>query len=213
MYRESKEMTIFLITGGIGSGKSEVCRYLMSRGIPVYDSDSRTKELYDSVPCLPERIDAALGGGFILGDGLLDKKALAAAVFKDADKLHALESIVHPEVLKNFIAWKDSLDTHIAAMESAIASGIGIFEGVFDFTILVDAPLEMRIRRACKRDLSSREAITDRIARQNFDPSLADAVIVNDASLAVLHSRTDEALEKCLYLQNIKKKLPNRNEN
>ncbi|MDO5442303.1 MAG: dephospho-CoA kinase [Bacteroidia bacterium] len=197
-------MTLFLVTGGIGSGKSEVCRYLVSRGIPVYDSDSRTKALYDSVPDLAARIDAAMGGGVLRDDGTLDRKALAGIIFNDSEKLRTLESIVHPEVLKDFLAWKDSLGCTAAAMESAIAAGLGIFEGVFDFTILVDAPMDVRIERACMRDSASREAVSERIANQSFDASKADAVIVNDASLDELHSRTDEALEKCLYLQNIK---------
>lgn len=199
-------MTLFLVTGGIGSGKSEVCRYLVSRGIPVYDSDSRTKALYDSVPGLPARIDAALGGGLIKEDSSLDRKALAGLVFSDSEKLRILESIVHPEVLKDFFAWKDSLDCPAAAMESAIAAGLGIFDGVFDFTILVDAPLDLRIDRACRRDSASREKVAERVVHQNFAALHADAVIVNDASLEELHARTDEALEKCLYLQNNKEK-------
>lgn len=199
-------MTLFLVTGGIGSGKSEVSRYLVSRGIPVYDSDSRTKALYDSVPGLASRIDAALGGGLLREDGSLDRKALAGVIFNDPLKLRALEAIVHPEVLKDFMAWKDSLDCQAAAMESAIAAGLDVFKGVFDFTLLVDAPLEMRIERACRRDSSSREAVARRVANQVMDVSVADAVIVNDASLEELHSRTDAALEKCLYLQNSKEK-------
>lgn len=199
-------MTLFLVTGGIGSGKSEVCRYLVSRGIPVYDSDSRTKALYDSVPGLPSRIDTAIGGGVLREDGSLDRKALAAVIFSDSAKLRALESVVHPEVLRDFIAWKDSLDCPVAAMESAIAAGLEVFDGVFDFTILVDAPLELRIERACRRDRSSREAIAERVANQVFDASAADAVIVNDSTLDELQARTDEALEKCLYLQTNKEK-------
>ena len=57
-------MKTILVTGGIASGKSEVCRYLASKGLPVYDSDSRTKALYGSVPGLVERIEAAIGVPF-----------------------------------------------------------------------------------------------------------------------------------------------------
>ena len=66
-------MKTILVTGGIGSGKSEVCRHLVSRGIPVYDSDARTKRLYDEVQGLAARVDAALGGG-MLGNSLLERE-------------------------------------------------------------------------------------------------------------------------------------------
>ena len=76
MYRKLQAVTTVLVTGGIGSGKSEVCRVLASRGVPVYDSDSRTKGLYDAVPGLAGKVDAALGGGFLGADGRIDSRAL-----------------------------------------------------------------------------------------------------------------------------------------
>lgn len=194
-------MKTLLVTGGIGSGKSEVCRYLESLGVPVYDSDSRTKSLYDRVPGLPARVDAALGGGMLREDGSLDRKALAAAVFTDGSKLRTLESIVHPEVLADFCRWRDSQTAEAVVMESAIALNLTLFHGFFDGVILVDAPLALRVERACRRDASTREAVMDRISKQSFDPSRADVVIVNDSDVEELRRRTDKALEKLVYLQ------------
>ena len=89
-------MKTVLITGGIASGKSEVCRHLASKGLPVYDSDSRTKALYDSVPGMKSRVEEAIGVPF----------SQIAVIFEDAAKREALEAVVYPEVLKDFLAWK-----------------------------------------------------------------------------------------------------------
>lgn len=201
MFGEHKIMTTLLVTGGIGSGKTEVCRYLVTKGIPVYDSDSRAKSLYDTVPGLASRVDSALGGGFLDREGNIDRRSLAAAVFPDKSKLAVLESIIHPEVLKDFISWRDASGAELVVMESAIASGMALFTGVFDFTVLVDAPLDIRVERASRRDSSSSSDIRQRISRQVVDASCADIVIVNDGTLEQLHARTDEALEKLVYLQ------------
>jgi dephospho-CoA kinase len=194
-------MKTILVTGGIGSGKSEVCRHLALRGIPVYDSDDRAKRLYDEVPGLAEHVDAALGGGMLDAAGRLDRKALAAAVFADPEALRRLEAVVHPEVLADFLRWRDAQSAAAVVMESAIAAHLPLFKGVFDAVVLVDAPEEIRLERACRRDGASREAVLERIRAQHHDPAMADIVIVNDSTLEVLLSRTDKALEKYVYLQ------------
>ena len=200
-------MRTILVTGGIGSGKTEVCKYLASLGFPVYDSDSRAKRLYDEVPGLAERVDAALGGGMLDAAGRLDRKALAAAVFAGGDALRRLEAVVHPEVLADFLRWRGMQDAEAVFMESAIAAGLPLFAGVFDSVILVDAPESLRLERACRRDGASREAVLARIRAQSPDPSAANAVILNDGTPEELRARTDTALEKLVYLhrKNIKK--------
>jgi dephospho-CoA kinase len=194
-------MTTVLITGGIGSGKSEVCRRLVSRGYPVYDSDSRAKALYDEVPGLAARVDEALGGGVLDAGGRLDRRALAAAVFADPAALRRLESVVHPEVLADFLRWRDAQGRNLVFMESAIAAESPLFKDLFDAVVLVDAPESVRLERACSRDSAKREAVLERIRAQRFDGFTPDHVIVNDGSLEELRARTDETLEKLVYLQ------------
>jgi dephospho-CoA kinase len=194
-------MKTVLVTGGIGSGKSAVCRHLLSKGYPVYDSDDRAKRLYDEVPGLPERVDAALGGGMLAADGRLDRRALAAAVFSDPAALRTLESIIHPEVLKDFLHWRDAQDAGAVFMESAIAARLPLFKGVFDAVVLVEAPEALRLQRACSRDGARPEEVLERIRAQRFDGFVPDAVIVNDGSAEELLARTDETLEKIVYLQ------------
>ncbi len=194
-------MKTILVTGGIGSGKSAVCRHLASRGFPVYDSDDRAKRLYDEVPGLPARVDAALGGGLLDADGRLDRRALAAAVFSDPAALRTLESIIHPAVLEDFLRWRDAQNAGAVFMESAIAVRLPLFKGVFDAVVLVEAPESVRLERACRRDGASPEAVLERIRAQRFDDIAPDAVIVNDGTEEELLARTDETLEKIVYLQ------------
>ena len=200
-------MSTVLVTGGIGSGKSEVCRCILSKGYPVYDSDARAKCLYDEVPGLAERVDAALGGGLLDASGKLDRKALARVVFSSSDALRRLEAIIHPEVLKDFLRWRDGHEDVPVFMESAIAASSPLFKDLFDAIVYVDAPEQVRLERACSRDSARPEAVLERIRKQDFGSLAPDFVILNDGTLEELRARTDATLEKIVYLhsQNIKK--------
>lgn len=206
-------MKTVLITGGIGSGKSAVSAYLISRGVPVYDCDSMTKRLYDTDSSLVRSLETALGKPLSMPDGSLDRKALAREIFSSGDSLAAVESIVHPAVLEDFRRWKGTMDqkiqaegwsgyagdTPFVAIESAIAMEKPLFAGSYDAAVLVDAPVEIRVERACRRDSSTREQILGRVAAQKFDLAKVDAVIDNDLDLDTLAQRTDIAF-KLLYL-------------
>lgn len=190
-------MLTLVVTGGIGSGKSEVCHYLETKGIPVYDSDSRAKSLYDSDRELVERISAALGCRISDDSGKVDRKALASLIFSDSRRLEALESVVHPRVLEDFIAWRDAHSgADIVVMESAIFLQKPLFHPYVDKVVLVDAPIEMRVMRACRRDNADEQKIRARMAAQTFDTAAADYLIINDSGLDVLHERTDMVLKE-----------------
>lgn len=190
-------MLTLVVTGGIGSGKSEVCRYLEGKGIPVYDSDSRTKLLYDTDKGLVVSLQDALGCQIADAEGRLDRAALSSIVFADRSKLEILESIVHPRVLQDFLAWRDSFQgAEMVVMESAIFLQKPLFHPYVDKVILVDAPVKTRILRACRRDGADEDRIRARIAAQSFDASQADFLIMNDSGLGVLHKRTDMVLNE-----------------
>ena len=190
-------MLTLVVTGGIGSGKSEVCHYLETKGIPVYDSDSRVKSLYDSDRELVERISAALGCRISDDSGKVDRQALASVIFSDSRRLEALESVVHPRVLEDFIAWRDAHSgADIVVMESAIFLQKPLFHPYVDKVVLVDAPIEMRVMRACRRDNADQQKIRARMAAQTFDAAAADYLIINDSGLDVLHERTDMVLKE-----------------
>lgn len=162
-------MISILVTGGIGSGKSAVCRILQENGVPVYYSDDRAKALYDTDRALVEAISSEFGQGMILADGTLDRKALGALVFGDRDKLARLESIVHPHVLEDFVNWRKAQKSDMVAFESAIAMRLPAFMAQMDRILLVDAELDLRVSRASQRDGADREAIYKRASAQRFE--------------------------------------------
>lgn len=166
-----------LITGAIGSGKSEVRKYLDSKGYPVYDSDSRAKALYDSVPGLREKAEKATGLPF---SGF-------AAVFGDPSKRLALESVIYPEVIRDIKEWKASQAGALLFIESAVALEKPQFAGFWDEVWLVEAPYGLRLSRNPEAEArSSSQAPVPR--------NLADIVITNDSSLEELHKQIDRIL-------------------
>ena len=179
-------MRTVLVTGGIGSGKSLVSSFLAERGIPVYDSDSRTKALYEG-PLL-QRIEEAFGMSFRISDPSFQTSdpsfrtrsgisfaALGRAAFASSESLALLESIVHPAVLSDFTAWKQAQsDVPFVALESAIAMEKPLFDGAYDTVVLVYAPEQERFARIRQRnpDLSD-EDIRRRLDAQPPDGSPA----------------------------------------
>ncbi|MCQ2149524.1 MAG: dephospho-CoA kinase [Bacteroidales bacterium] len=190
-------MKTLAVTGGIGSGKSEVCRYLESVGIPVYNSDIRAKLLYDENPVIVMDIQEALGCDITGPDGKLDRKKLGRIVFSDSNKLSILEGIVHPYVFEDFIRWRnDHFDeAPFNAMESAIMLERPLFRSLCDKVLFVDAPFEKRLERAMLRDSTSEEVVRARMKAQKFDKSKVDAVVMNDSDLKTLFGRVDKILQ------------------
>lgn len=190
-------MITFAVTGGIGSGKSAVCRIIASEGIPVYDSDSAAKRLYQTDDSLLDAIEGAFGCSVRKPSGEFDKAKLTELAFSSKDNLAKLDGIVHPAVLKDFVRWmvmNESNGERAVAMESAIVMDLPEFLKHLDKIILVDAPLELRLERAAARDHVPKSSIIQRIAAQRFDVSKADAIIRNSGTIEDLKKETDNAL-------------------
>lgn len=170
------------ITGGIGSGKSVVSRLLGAMGIPVYISDTETKRLMATDLCIRRELIALLGGEVYAG-GALNKPLLASYLFGNPEHARQVNAIIHPHVKEDFRQWtRQHAACSIAGIESAILIEAGFADEV-DVVVMVYAPEEVRIRRAMKRDASSREQIEKRIRSQMSDEEKrrqADFVIVND---------------------------------
>lgn len=172
------------ITGGIGSGKSVVCRLLAMLDLPVYDSDSRAKWLMNNSSVLRERLQERFGND-IYGDGGLQRKVLAERVFSDREALVALDAIVHPAVADDFLLWaaeREAEGFEIVGLESAILFSSG-FDRFVDRCVAVVAPDELRVARAAQRDRASEEQVRARIASQMAQSEVAeraDYVVVND---------------------------------
>lgn len=172
------------ITGGIGSGKSVVCRLLAMLDVPVYDSDSRAKWLMNNSSVLRERLQERFGSD-IFGEGGLQRKVLAERVFSDREALAALDAIVHPAVAEDFLSWaaeREAEGFEIVGLESAILFSSG-FDRFVDRCVAVVAPDELRVARAAQRDRASEEQVRARIASQMPQSEVAeraDYVVVND---------------------------------
>lgn len=168
------------ITGGIGSGKSTVCRLFEQNGIAVYDSDARAKALMAEDATLREQLVEAFGAECYNEQGL-NRAYLAGRVFGDEVELQRLNGIVHPAVKDDFRRWADAQRGAYVVLESAILFESG-FDAEVDTTLAVMAPMEERLRRTAERDGTDMEAIKRRMEHQLSDDELhsrAARTIVN----------------------------------
>lgn len=153
------------ITGGIGSGKSYVAHLLHSEmGIPVYDCDAEAKRLNDEDPAI-RRALVQLIGSDVYSEGRLVKPVLASYLFASEENAERVNSIIHPVVKTDFMRWAQLQRQQLVAMESAILYESG-FHSMMDSVLYVDAPMEVRIERAMKRDGSTREQVEARMRMQ-----------------------------------------------
>lgn len=185
---------IICITGGIGSGKSVVSRILRLKGFKVYDCDSRAKALMAS-PLLKDKLKEILGNGIFRSDGSLDRAAMAAIIFSDDEKRASVNRLVHAEVRADISA-EYSLSGSPFFVETAIPATSHL-DALCRSIWLVEAPEELRLRRACSRDNACRADIERRIEAQKSEfrelPKEKTAIIANDGSHSIL-SRIESLL-------------------
>lgn len=187
------------ITGGIGSGKSYVSAILREKfGIPVYDCDMEAKRLTASNEEIRQRL-IALVGPEVFDGNKLNKQLLADYLFADVEHASKVNAIIHPVVLQDFKRWaEEQHEKPIVALESAILFESGLGEMV-DKVLFVDAPEEVRLRRAMLRDTASEAQIRARMKMQG--PELhrlqADFIINNNQTD---DSQLHNQLEKLLTL-------------
>lgn len=176
-----------IVTGLIGSGKSAVCALLRERGIPVYDSDSRTKRLYDRRPALVDAMEKAVGTPLRGKDGALDRKRLAEIIFSDSSAREKVEAVVYPAVLADFKRWKSrQKGAPFVVLESAVALSKPIFDALAQAVVLVDAPPEVRLARVMRRDSLDAEAVMRRMAAQRIPMDRVDVILSNDGDVQAL---------------------------
>ncbi len=196
---------ILVVTGGIGSGKSEVCRILADMGIRAqYNADWKVKILYSEHPTLLKDMEDALDAGLRDGSGRFLPGRLAEIIFSDAEALEKIESLVFPVLLDDFSSFASMHSNEkIIIFESATILEKPFFNGFGDRTVLVDAPYNVRLERACRRDGATKEQVTARMENQKLMNILSeggiaypgiDAVIMNDSGFDELKERTREVI-------------------
>lgn len=175
------------VTGGIGAGKTVVCRVFHTLGIPVFDADHAARYLMEHDAGLVTAIKKLFGSDIYSGN-ILNKDKLGEIVFKQPELLQQLNELVHPATIAYGQKWLDAQTTPYAIKEAAIFFESGSYHQV-DIMIGVTAPLEVRITRALQRPGMTREKVLERIANQMDDAekmSRCDYVITNDDVTAII---------------------------
>lgn len=183
------------ITGGIGSGKTTVCRIFERKwGIPVYYADDRAKWLMVNKPELVEAIKQEFGNDAYLSSGEINRAYISATVFGNQDKLLALNALVHPAVFVDGEEWmqaQEQTGVPYALKEAALLVETGSYQ-LMDKLIVVTAPLDIRIQRTMLRDNADETAVRARIAKQLPDEDkikLAHFVVHNDDGMERLEQQ------------------------
>jgi dephospho-CoA kinase len=178
------------ITGGIGSGKSLICRIFGCLGVAVYDADSRAKAVMTTDGILISEIKKEFGGLSYNEDGVLNRQYLAQTVFHDPEKLKKLNQLVHPRVREDYTRWlTDHRDDLYVIREAALLVETGQ-QSQLDAILVVVAPVQVRMARTLGRDPQrTQEQIEAIMSRQMSDEEKikhADHIIVNDNKTLVV---------------------------
>ena len=202
-------MRVLVVTGGIGSGKSVVCKMLHEKGLTrQYNADRRAKQLYTEYPEVLTSIENALCTSLIDEDGQFVPALLAAVIFKDRTALEKVEEILFPVMKQDFEAFaSEAADDETVVFESATILEKPFFDGFGDYVVLVDAPVSLRLKRACTRDKVTEEQIRERMLNQPLLNSLSEGekservghVIMNDGSYEELQKKVEDFLNYKFY--------------
>lgn len=199
-------MKVLVVTGGIGSGKSEVCHLLAEKGYVLqYNADRRAKELYSEYPELLAEIEASLDLDCHDPNGDFLPSVLAQRIFSDREALSKVEELLFPVMMADFTRFASQADEEqYVVFESATILEKSWFDGFGDKVLLVDAPVDVRLQRAAERDNVSKDIILARMQNQPLmnalsegadDPRI-DYVLKNDGSHEDMNKNLISILEK-----------------
>jgi dephospho-CoA kinase len=189
------------VTGGIGSGKTTVCKVFGVLGIPVFSADDEAKRIQDNDREVQIKINS-LAGKDLFSSGKLDRPELAKIIFNNKELLEKVNLLIHPAVFRSFGEWVNKQDSPYSIMEAAILFESGAFR-LMDRIVTVVTPLEERIERLLSGNKLSREQIMERIKNQIDDESRvkqSDFVISNsenDMIIPAIIGIHEEMLKFC----------------
>lgn len=178
------------ITGGIGSGKTTVCMVFEVLGIPVFYADTVAKEIMVTDQLLVAGVKSAFGEESYALEGKLNNKHLAGIVFNNEAELAKLNALVHPAVFRAFEEWVKQIDQKVPYIlkEAALLFESGSYK-MCDTSILVTAPLSMKLERVMHRDQVSAEQVKARMDKQWSDEDKAkkaDHFMMNDEKNSII---------------------------
>jgi dephospho-CoA kinase len=178
------------VTGGIGSGKTTVCKLFSKGGIDVFQADEVAKNISDTDISVKKEIIKRFGASSYTASGILDRKKISSIVFTDNEKLFVLNSILHPVVFDHFKKWKIGLKSKnsFALAEAALMFETGMDELV-DYTLSVIAENQERISRVIQRDHTTEDQVLSRLQQQlpqEIIKKESDFIIVNNSDIPSL---------------------------
>lgn len=188
-------MKIIGITGGIGSGKTRVSKFITEAGYPVYFADDRAREIMNESEKIKAYLIKEYGKGIYIKNQL-NRSLLASIVFKKNKALENLNKIVHPEIFLDFERWKTQQTQEFVFKEAAILFESGSYR-FSDFNVTVEADEELRIERVMRRNHFTRAQVLERMANQwssQQRQEKADYILWNNGSLVDLEKVTGEFL-------------------
>ena len=204
MYSESQksepdstpEPKIIGLTGGIGSGKTTVAKFIEDCGFPVYYSDDRAKDIVNDNEDLKVRIKELLGSDSYDENGLYNRKFVAEKVFNNKDLLHSLNEIIHPAVRLDFEDWVKKQTKYLIFKETALLFELQLNKQCYR-SILVTAEDNIRIKRVMDRDGKTYREVQSVMEKQMPEKEkikLADCIIYNNTNLDDLKDQTEKTI-------------------
>ncbi|MGV3545439.1 MAG: dephospho-CoA kinase [Pedobacter sp.] len=178
------------ITGGIGSGKTTICKVFETLGIPVFYADTVAKQIMTTDQILIDGVRATFGKESYFEGNVLNNKHIANIVFNNEAELMKLNAMVHPAVFRAFDEWDAKLPKHLpySVKEAALLFESGSYE-MCDKNILVASPHALKLERVTKRDNVSEAQVLARMGKQFTDKQklkLADYVIENNENRSII---------------------------
>jgi dephospho-CoA kinase len=168
------------ITGGIGSGKTSVCRVFTVLNIPVFSADQEASHIMDNESGIQDKLNS-ISGIDLYAKGRLDRLALASIIFNDKTILEKVNALIHPFVFDIFRKWSVEQTSPYVIMEAAILFESGAAEYV-DKVATVVAPVDQRVERVIRRNKLTKEQVMERMRNQMNDETrikLSDYIIYN----------------------------------
>ena len=186
------------LTGGIGSGKSTVAKFVEEMGFPVYYSDVRAKEIVNADELLKKGIIELLGEKAYDENGLYDRKYVAEIVFNDEELLQKLNGMIHPAVKYDFEKWVGNQTTEFVFKETALLFELKLNESCFK-SVLVTADDNLRLKRVMDRDGKTYREVENVMNKQMPEKDkikIADFVIFNNDGMDELQAETENVIRQ-----------------
>ncbi|MCU7618265.1 dephospho-CoA kinase [Chryseobacterium sp. PBS4-4] len=184
------------LTGGIGSGKTTVAKFIEDCGFPVYYSDVRAKTIVNDNEDLKQRIKNLLGSDSYDQNGLYNRKFVGEKVFNNDELLNQLNEIIHPAVRLDFEEWVSQQTKYLVFKETALLFELKLHLQCYK-SLLVTAEDNIRIKRVMDRDGKTYREVESVMSNQMPEKDkikLADCVIYNNTNIDDLREQTEKVI-------------------